>query len=113
MESSGIASFTFFMPLGCGANMTAFHYETKRFRSLNCGCGDLIFQPLATEENLKKFERVHAALFGRFSRSCQVSVSLDIRLSGFFGFQLIPIKELTPILWCAALATCNVLGGGN
>lgn len=78
VESSGIATFTFFMPLGCGANMTAFHYETKRLRSLNCGSGDLILQPLATEENLKKFERVHAAIFGEFRRSNQVTSSILI-----------------------------------
>ena len=47
MESTGVSSFTFFLPLGCGANLTAFHLETKRLRSLNCGSGDLIFQPLA------------------------------------------------------------------
>lgn len=73
VESTGVSSFTFFLPLGCGANLTAFHLETKRLRSLNCGSGDLIFQPMATEENLEKLERLHIALFGSFERLGQVS----------------------------------------
>ncbi|GMH34497.1 hypothetical protein BSKO_02331 [Bryopsis sp. KO-2023] len=72
VESTGTSTFTFFLPLGGGANITAFHFETKRLRSLNCGTGDLIFQPLATEENLRKLDRIHQAIFGTFERHGQL-----------------------------------------
>lgn len=37
VESTGTASFTFFAPIGCKTNITAFHQETKKRRSWNCG----------------------------------------------------------------------------
>ena len=50
-ESTGVASFTFFAAVGHACQHTAFHLETKKRRSWNCGTGDFIVQPLATADN--------------------------------------------------------------
>lgn len=71
-ESTGTRTFTLFAPIGGGTNLTAFHFETKRRRSYNCGSGDLIVQPLATLENIRKLMRVHAAVAGCHSRHGQL-----------------------------------------
>ncbi|CAD7702303.1 unnamed protein product [Ostreobium quekettii] len=68
VESSGTATFSFFCPLGGGCQLTAFHQETKRMRSFNCGSGDLIVQPIATEANIRRLERVHSTLFRSHKR---------------------------------------------
>lgn len=54
VESTGVASFTLFAPLGPGTGLTAFHQETKQRRSFNCGSGDFIAQPLATPDNIRR-----------------------------------------------------------
>ncbi|KAK9828825.1 hypothetical protein WJX72_002275 [[Myrmecia] bisecta] len=72
VESTGTASFTLFAPIGGGCNLTAFHQETKKRRSWNCGAGDFIVQPLATAENVRKMERVHAAVTGQHVRHGQL-----------------------------------------
>ena len=48
-----VATFTLFAPIGPGPVLTAFHRESKSRRSLNCGSGDLIIQPLAVESELR------------------------------------------------------------
>ncbi len=53
VESTGTASFTFFAPCGQASNLTAFHQETKKRRSWNCGCGDFIVQPLCTAASVR------------------------------------------------------------
>jgi len=53
VESTGTASFTFFAPCGQASNLTAFHQETKKRRSWNCGCGDFIVQPLSTAASVR------------------------------------------------------------
>ncbi|DBA98053.1 TPA: hypothetical protein ACH3X3_012881 [Trebouxia sp. C0006] len=45
-----------------------FHQETKKRRSFNCGTGDFIVQPLCTADNVRKLERVHAAVLGAHER---------------------------------------------
>ncbi|KAK9831777.1 hypothetical protein WJX74_008932 [Apatococcus lobatus] len=72
VESSGTASYTFFAALGGPPKLTAFHQETKKRRSFNLGCGDFIIQPLATAENIRKMERVHAAATGGHRRHGQL-----------------------------------------
>ncbi|KAH7623329.1 hypothetical protein Ndes2526B_g01755 [Nannochloris sp. 'desiccata'] len=71
-ESTGTGTFTLFGGIGPGANLTAFHYETKRRRSYNCATGDYIFQPLAASANTRAMMRVHAAVAGRHSRHGQL-----------------------------------------
>ncbi|PRW59252.1 hypothetical protein C2E21_2426 [Chlorella sorokiniana] len=71
-ESTGTKTFTLFGPAGGGTNLTAFHFETKRRRSYNCGTGDFIVQPLATMEVMRKVMRVHAAVAGRHTRHGQL-----------------------------------------
>ncbi|DBB05775.1 TPA: hypothetical protein ACH3X1_012371 [Trebouxia sp. C0004] len=68
VESTGTASFTFFAPCGQAPNLTAFHQETKKRRSWNCGCGDFIVQPLSTAASVRQVERVHAAVVGAHER---------------------------------------------
>ncbi|KAL0045003.1 hypothetical protein WJX82_004834 [Trebouxia sp. C0006] len=68
VESTGTASFTFFAPCGQASNLTAFHQETKKRRSWNCGCGDFIVQPLSTAASVRQVERVHAAVLGAHER---------------------------------------------
>jgi len=71
-ESTGTGTFTLFGGVGPGANLTAFHYETKRRRSYNCATGDYIFQPLAAAAITRAMMRVHAAVAGRHSRHGQL-----------------------------------------
>ena len=53
VESTGTASFTMFAPIGQLTNVTAFHQETKKRRSWNCGSGDFIVQPVASASNVR------------------------------------------------------------
>ena len=53
VESTGTASFTMFAPIGQVTNVTAFHQETKKRRSWNCGSGDFIVQPVASASNIR------------------------------------------------------------
>ena len=53
VESTGTASFTMFAPIGQVTNATAFHQETKKRRSWNCGSGDFIVQPVASASNVR------------------------------------------------------------
>jgi hypothetical protein len=71
-ESTGTGTFTLFNGVGPGANLTAFHFETKRRRSYNCATGDYIIQPLAASANTRAMMRVHAAVTGRHSRHGQL-----------------------------------------
>ncbi|EFN57548.1 hypothetical protein CHLNCDRAFT_143179 [Chlorella variabilis] len=71
-ESTGTKTFTLFGPAGGGTNLTAFHFETKRRRSYNCGTGDFIIQPPATLADMRKMMRVHAAVAGRHTRHGQL-----------------------------------------
>ncbi|DBA78805.1 hypothetical protein WJX77_001831 [Trebouxia sp. C0004] len=68
VESTGTASFTMFAPISPATNITPFHQETKKRRSWNCGSGDFIVQPLSTADNVRKLERVHAAVMGAHKR---------------------------------------------
>ena len=56
VESTGVASFTLFAPLGPGAGLTAFHQETKQRRSFNCGTGDFIVQPLTVASHIRQYD---------------------------------------------------------
>jgi hypothetical protein len=71
-ESTGTGTLSVFLPIGGGANLTAFHYETKRRRSYNAGCGDYIIQPIAAGDNSRLLMRVHAAATGYHSRHGQL-----------------------------------------
>lgn len=53
VESTGVASFTLFAPLGPGTGLTSFHQETKQRRSFNMGTGDFIIQPLAVASHVR------------------------------------------------------------
>ena len=53
VESTGVATWTLFAPLGPGAGLTAFHQETKQRRSFNLGSGDFIVQPLAVASHVR------------------------------------------------------------
>ncbi|KAK9807920.1 hypothetical protein WJX73_002288 [Symbiochloris irregularis] len=68
VESTGVATFTLFAPMGPATGLTAFHQETKQRRSFNCGTGDLIMQPLAVEAHVRKLERLHELLLGAHGR---------------------------------------------
>lgn len=71
-ESTGTGTFTLFCAVGRGANLTAFHFETKRRRSYNLATGDYIIQPLAAAANARAVMRIHAAIAGRHSRHGQL-----------------------------------------
>ncbi|KAK9803862.1 hypothetical protein WJX73_009944 [Symbiochloris irregularis] len=68
VESTGVATYTLFAPMGPATGLTAFHQETKQRRSFNCGTGDFIIQPLAVESHVRKLERLHELLLGAHGR---------------------------------------------
>ena len=77
VESTGTASFTFFAPCGQAPNLTAFHQETKKRRSWNCGSGDFIVQPLSTAASVRSPPYLSTAYTARhrYFQSCCACLS--------------------------------------